>query len=744
MEARAAAARPVLPDLKIAALDPFGLRYLTLSAFVIALIFGSGSKSDELAALMGGGVKTDLGSALGGPIYEGWIEPPRYTGLPAIYLNKATGTAPLQVPQGSKVTIRLYGQVGDLDLLETLSGTPPRNPDAEGANSQTDQAGTDAKADTAERIFNVTQSGTIRLNPRHGEAVNWQVAMIPDLPPDIAIAGIAERGAQGEMRLPYSASDDYGVVRGEVRIALDLASVPRRFGLALPPEQQADIQFELPLPLNGKVTKFSETVVNDLSKSPWAGLPVQVTLLAEDALQQATKSASRRMLLPGRRFFDPTAAALVEQRRDLLWNRANAPRVAQVLRAISYKPETGFDNKKAYLLTRSVIRRLELNASAPLSDALRDQVAEMLWKAALQIEDGDLSDAEKRLKRAQDRLSEALKNGATEDEIAKLTQELSRAMQDYLQKLARDAENDPAQQQAQNGETRQITQDQLQKMLDRIQELQKQGRNAEAQQLLDQLNEMMKNITTAKRQQGQGQGQQAMRDLQDTLRQQQDLSDEAFKKLQEQFNQERGSAGRGQEGQGNQGDPGTAPLGSPGGESNQAENGTPRALSQEELTKRQESLRQLLQSQRQGLPDGNSPQGREALKSLERAERNMGRASRDLAEGNLSGALDKQAQALDALREGIDNMDRAMAGSQNDGAGQQGSQAGRPDPNSRNDPLGRQAGSVGRLGSSDPLASGPDSSKRARELLDEIRRRSGDRSRPKMERDYLERLLDRF
>ena len=33
---------------------------------------------------------------------------------------------------------------------------------------------------------------------------------------------------------------------------------------------------------------------------------------------------------------------------------------------------------------------------------------------------------------------------------------------------------------------------------------------------------------------------------------------------------------------------------------------------------------------------------------------------------------------------------------------------------------------------------------RARELLDEIRRRSGETERPEVERDYLNRLLDRF
>ena len=37
-----------------------------------------------------------------------------------------------------------------------------------------------------------------------------------------------------------------------------------------------------------------------------------------------------------------------------------------------------------------------------------------------------------------------------------------------------------------------------------------------------------------------------------------------------------------------------------------------------------------------------------------------------------------------------------------------------------------------------------DSAARARELLDEIRRRAGEQARPQLELDYLRRLLDRF
>ncbi len=61
-----------------------------------------------------------------------------------------------------------------------------------------------------------------------------------------------------------------------------------------------------------------------------------------------------------------------------------------------------------------------------------------------------------------------------------------------------------------------------------------------------------------------------------------------------------------------------------------------------------------------------------------------------------------------------------------------------------NDPLGRAEGGNGMSSNDGPLGQGPDAAGRARRLLDEIRRRSGETQRPEVERDYLNRLLDRF
>ena len=58
--------------------------------------------------------------------------------------------------------------------------------------------------------------------------------------------------------------------------------------------------------------------------------------------------------------------------------------------------------------------------------------------------------------------------------------------------------------------------------------------------------------------------------------------------------------------------------------------------------------------------------------------------------------------------------------------------------------MGRQQGNAMRIGSDNNLLSDEEVYRRAEELLEEIRRRSGDLTRPEGERDYLKRLLDLF
>jgi hypothetical protein len=135
--------------------------------------------------------------------------------------------------------------------------------------------------------------------------------------------------------------------------------------------------------------------------------------------------------------------------------------------------------------------------------------------------------------------------------------------------------------------------------------------------------------------------------------------------------------------------------------------------------------------------------GENARRSLEQAEEAMRGAEDALRQDDLPEALDRQAEAMDNLREGMRSLGEAMAeANQNQQPGQ--GQAQGPAGNAQNDPLGRAPGQGDRVGTQDDLLQGEDVYRRARELLDEIRRRAGEGERPEVELEYLRRLLDRF
>ena len=764
MQEKTRDARAVEPDLRVSSNDPYGLRYIAVLFMVVALLFGSIWPVGSVAEA---GTGTELLAT--GPVWEGWIEPPAYTGKPTLYLADIIANR-VQVPQGSFITLRLYGQEGDLAVNETVSG-------------RTDDLGA---ATDQQQGFEVTQAGRLEIEGEGG--ATWQILLLEDEAPTVELTGPIEADAQGEMSQPFSAMDDYGVLAGVATIELNLEGVDRRHGLTIEPDLRTVIVIDLPMPFSGDRADFEEFLIDDFSEHPWANLPVVLTLQVEDGLGQTGASDPENIILPGRRFFQPIARAVIEQRRDILWSKANAPRTAQVLRAVSNRPDELFPDETTYLRLRAIIRRLEAMETSGLSDEVQDELSLALWELAVQLEEGSLADARARLERAQERLEEAMRNGASDEEIAELMQELREAMSDYMQQLANEMEpsdNDGTDQpdQQQNGET--ITQDELQALMDRIQELMEEGRMAEAMELMEQLNELMENLQmTEGGEGGEGgprtPGQQSMEDLAETLRDQQDLTDEAFRDLQEQFNQgqeqgqdpgdqsgqqpgqqpgEQGGQQPGEQGQDGQDGQGGQQPGQQQGQGQGQGDNTQGGLTDESgqggeggggaqsLAERQQALRDGLNQLRNGLPGLSGDAADNAEQSLERAEGAMDGAEDALRDGDLAEAIDQQAEAMDALRDGLRNLGQALAENQMDeleeGQGTQtGNAEGRPEPE-RRDPLGRQIGNSGQLGTEESMLQ-DEINRRAEELLQELRNRSADQERPQLELDYLRRLLDRF
>ena len=761
MQARAATAVAPVPDLSVRRADPFALRYVALLMLTAALLFGSIWRAGSIGEMAPGAA-----AAAAGPTWEGWVEPPRYTGLPVLYLNDQSDPA-LSVPEGSRITLRFYGEVGDLTLDETVSG----------------RTGDLPSAAEPEQSFEVTQSGDMAINGPGGRA--WAVTVIDDRPPAVTITGTPQLEGDDTTSLSFEASDDYGVAGGRVEITLDQAALERQHGLEVAPDPREPILLDLPLPLTGDRSAFEEQMIDAFAKHPWANLPVTYNMTVEDAAGQTARAEVLKAPLVTRRFFDPMAAAIAEQRRDLLWARANAPRVAQILRTLSTYPAEVFRDHGDYLRLRTILRRLErATAEDTLTSERQEELAEALWELAIHLEEGDVGDALARMQRAQEQLSQAMRDGASDEEIARLMQQLRDATQDYLRQLQRQAQQEgdgtdrPDTGQNENAMT--LSQQDLQSMMDRIQELMEQGRMAEAEQALREFQQMMENMQVTQGQQGEGgePGQQSMEDLAETLREQQGLSDQAFRDLQEQFNPgarrgesqgnegRNGGLGRGQShegGQGNQGGQGDRPgsgssegprqpgenggtRGESGGAEGGGQSGQPgdRQQGGGSLADRQQALRDQLRSQQQGLPEGGGAAGQAAEDALDQAGRAMEGAEEALREGDLAEAIDRQSEAMEALREGMRALGDALANQQQPGQQQGQGRAATSSQGNGLDPLGRRNGENGDGGSADGAFSEGQAYRRAWDLLEEIRRRAGERERSDTERSYLERLLDRF
>ncbi|MFV0292268.1 MAG: DUF4175 domain-containing protein [Paracoccus sp. (in: a-proteobacteria)] len=705
MAACAAKASAIFPDAGLSRRDPFGLRLVALTAAVMALLFGSaGQLGQGLAALAPERERQSFDKTVpDGLGWEGWAEPPAYTRKPTIYLNNLPEGAILDLPEGSTISLRLYGE--NNGVMQNIGTIFPDD------------------APNAPR-FRVERDGTLNIG-NHG----FRVSVRPDTPPQIVLGPPAGRRADGRLIQPFAASDDFGVTKGQAVITLDMDRIERRHGLVIDPEPREAVQIRIPL--RSTRPEVEGQITADLKKHAWANMPVHIRLDAQDGIGQTAQSDMLAMELPGRRFFDPFAAALIELRRDILWNRQNALNSAQLLRAITWQPEGVVDEVMLDDM-RAIIVGMEVRE---LSDAQRDALAEALWRTAVLLEDGGLSDALERMQRAQEKLAQAMRRGASPDEVRNLMDELRRATDDYLERLAEQGE-DPAGR-FDRSEVQQMDAGQIQQMMDDIQRLMNEGRMAEAQVLLDQFNRMMENMQVRQSEgngEGQGQGGGSSGRMAETLRDQRDLADRGFRQMQDEW--------LGLDGQEDSGEGETAG----------------------DLADRQSQLRDDLGMQRSFLPERGTSEGNAAGNAMDRAGRAMQEAERALRDGDMAGALDRQAETIEALRDGIraldwggrqgdeeqrqagDNLqdgDRGNLSTDGSPAGLQRETRGLVSPG--RDPLGRaMQGMGGGMVTDAPLAEGDDSNSRARDLQDEIRRRLGERDRPQAERDYLDRLIDQF
>ena len=664
------------------------------------------------------------------PRIDAWVTPPAYTGKPPLFLtadaNQAAQT--FTVPQGSDVSLRVTGGTGE----ETLSYA-----DADGNARAIDPAAPKSPAPASQTASKLRQftgklntNGTLTLKSGEDNLGHWAFAVIADKPPTIHFVGEPKRAVNGSIELNYQIDDDYGA-----------ASAKAIFELSDPPPASAHPLYgppDMPLTLprrGGKATAAKTT--KDLTEHVWAGSTIKLTLSATDDAGHTATSETKTLVMPERPFANPLARAVLEQRRLVALDTNAKPRALDLMDAITLRPEDTIDNMSNYLAIMSARSRLKLSES---DDQLRNVVS-YLWEIALGIEEGNLSAAERRLRQAQQALQDAIKNGASDQEIEKAMKELREAMNQFLQEFAQRAQQNPnAPQMQQNG--RELRQSDIDRMMDEIENLAKSGDRDKAQQLLSELQDMMNNLQAGRQQPGgeqDGQMRQQMDKLGDIMRRQQEMMNDTFRLDQMQRGQ------RGQDGDqqlGEDGDQGQSQDGQkPGPGEDRDPLGRPK-MSPKDLA---DALKQLqegqgqLQSELDQLKKGLEGMGMEPNEGFGEAGKSMGDAEKSLGEGEGDQAVGHQGRALEALRRGAKDMMKQMQAMQGD---QGGSEQGGRQQDADRDPLGRPRATNGPDDGTSVKVPDEIDVQRARQILDAIRKRLGNALSPDIERSYLERLLE--
>ncbi|ADP72560.1 hypothetical protein Rvan_3377 [Rhodomicrobium vannielii ATCC 17100] len=687
--------------------DPFALRALLVLLLVAALASTQADLPNRIRAAF---AVPDLPLIGNGLRIDAWVSPPTYTRKePFVLSANASATEAVPVPQGSTLTVKINGAdaKGYSVALASPGGKQPITPTAQSTDTY------------AEYTSAIDEDVTLSIGWTLGSERTWRLSVVPDSAPRIAFHGPIEVSPRAVMLLKYKVDDDYGVASAEARVErVIIPSVSERDSEAVeaPPPALPQIGkppvFPLSLP-HAPVKAADAKTYKDLTSHPWAGLPVVISLAAKDEAGHEGLSAPRGMILPERKFTKTLARGTIDQRRSLVQNPADTARVAQNLDALAAAAQDEGTAAPIYLGLRSAFWRLK---NEPTIADIED-VVEQLWDVAIRIEDGNLSAAERELRAAQERLKDALERGAPREEIQKLMAELRQALNSYLQAL-RQQQNKNADRAAASPNAKTISPQDLAQMLDKIENLAKSGSADAAAQMLNQLRDILESLQNA---QGSGQSQeedaeslQKLDEMTDLLRKQQQLLDDTFREQQNQdenADDEKGAQPR--QGQGQRGQ----------------KQGQASPKSSAELDRRQEDLQKQLQELLSGMnADGKDP----VQQKLREADEAMGDAVDSLRQKQLGDAGEEEGRAVESLRQGT----RALAEQMMRSAGGTGTgnQANR-------DPMGRkQNGPLDNAGD-DVKIPDESSGQRARAIMDELRKRLGEPTRPMLELDYLERLI---
>lgn len=651
--------------------DPYALRGLAIMAVIVAMVIAGPTWRARLhhglVPVMPSFMKTKTDDVVL------WITPPAYTGQGQIVLKgkAAQNEKPVTVPEGSIIKARVNGWLGQPSLRFDQISFPMKE-----------------LGKRSYGIENTAQEAkTISIHQFFITRLSWPIAYVIDHPPTVTQKGEPQIQGKGEIKIPLTVKDDYGVETVTAHITLDPSVTPPPIGTPV------DDVRNITSPPN---VEMDFTPQFDLAWHPWAGLKVLMDIEAKDHKGQTARIEDFQITLPERHFRHPLAKKLIDMRKRLIWAPQDAAmNIANDVLGIMVRPKLYQGDKIVFLSLRSIVTHLASdNSSAEVA-----KVVAHLWDTALRVEDGNFTMAQRELRNAQAALQNALRDPTTTPaQIAALIDNVRQAMAEYLQEIFREMQK----QMADNGADpnmispesfmRTLNPDALAAMLDKMQAQALSGDRNAAQKMLSQMQNLMESLDPSSIQ---GKMPQDVQDMAEQINKMQEIIDSQKALLEK-----------------------------------------TRKLINDKSKDQQEDIRKNLNALMQDAAEklGDIPEG------MGKAELQMRDSSKALGDNQLEQSIPHQEQAIKDLSESQEQMSQKLGQRLQQmmmfsfGSGP-------------TDPLGRPMGD----GTDDGNGEGskvkiPDQAERRKiqEILEQLRKKSSDLSRPDYELDYYRRLMRQF
>lgn len=764
--------KPVSPRATLSPIDPYYLRFIIPACLLAAAIFMAGFSFERLSKSVWPSWQSPIRSSQ--ISYEAWIDPPAYTGRPPIYFRDGTDVA---VPAGSEFVTRISGVK-----------TAPRPRLYQGWTSRfLTPKRLGAKSFEVREVINESARVDFRVGlSRQSFALN----VTEDLAPKVDIIEPPEADKRDRLTLVYSLEDDFGVEKLQIEMSLLTDETVEETAFA-----GTTILADIPLPSSAQTSVESAKAALDLSKTRYAGRKVIGRLVATDGAGQIGVSEPAWFTVPDKIFVEPLAKAVAEHRMlvmtgldesyrprpepewtpsDGFWNEyrprlhwdrapASIQRATLLIEAVTDEPAGLFKDPAVYMGLRHA--RSQMRHAQNIAEL--QGLPEDLWRIALRAEFGVLGSALEEMREAEAALREGIARRAAKREVDTLFERYNLAVEAYTEELRRKAQEEGnVQQGAGSGNSPMGSVDEIQELLDAIEEANAAGDTEGARLALARLAELLENMQIQLSQGSGGSGngspsggdmseeeKKQLEDLADLTGKQRDLQDETeqaerddqseteldpqelarrqaeLRDLLERLGDTIPADGEGEEGQGEDGDGGGGEQ--PGENEGGANEGEGESQGQGDGQSEAQNRSGGGTEPGDSGAGGNGELQEQFAEGVGAAEEAMRLSEEALQAGELGRAGEAQNDAISALREAGEALAEAVS--------QQGNEGGEDG----DDPLGRSDDGFDD-GNDTADIDDRDNATRSRELLEELRRRAAEQEREAEERQYLERLLERF